>query len=118
MPIYFAEDCSPEVKDFLRDIDTSKVNTIHFCSVSLAVDRIIDMDGRVFARQRTRYYKLRPAHFEKECSKCHQIKDKREFYKNSSKKDGLQSECKVCHDKMRYESRKKHFKNDASVAQR
>ena len=32
----------------------------------------------------------------KECAKCKQSKDESLFYKNSSKKDGLQSYCKEC----------------------
>ena len=32
----------------------------------------------------------------KKCPKCKQIKDIKEFYKNKSKKDGLQSYCKKC----------------------
>ena len=32
----------------------------------------------------------------KKCSKCGQWKDKSEFYKNVTKKDGLTSRCKTC----------------------
>jgi hypothetical protein len=32
----------------------------------------------------------------KRCSKCKEVKDKSDFYKNRSKSDGLSTECKVC----------------------
>lgn len=32
----------------------------------------------------------------KYCPKCEKTKDKKDFYKNSSKADGLQSYCKIC----------------------
>lgn len=33
----------------------------------------------------------------KTCSKCHQAKDEKEFYKNKSTHDGLYACCKNCH---------------------
>lgn len=44
----------------------------------------------------------------KRCSKCKNTKDLSEFYKNSSKKDGVTTACKVCintRSKMKYESK-------------
>lgn len=35
----------------------------------------------------------------KKCSKCKVEKSKDQFHKNSIAKDGLRTECKVCHNK-------------------
>jgi len=35
----------------------------------------------------------------KQCCKCKNIKSRAEFYKNSSKADGLQTACKICNKK-------------------
>jgi hypothetical protein len=34
----------------------------------------------------------------KKCYKCHLPKSTKQFYKNSSKHDGLSSQCKQCHE--------------------
>jgi len=49
----------------------------------------------------------------KTCTKCNDIKQLNEFYKNSKSKDGLRSECKKCQDIIRngwYEKNKDYLK--------
>ncbi len=49
----------------------------------------------------------RPIGIRKKCSKCGIKKSINEFHKNKSKKDGLCTECKVCH----YKNQKEYQKN-------
>lgn len=44
----------------------------------------------------------------KKCSQCGIVKDEREFYKDRSRKDGLQSKCKICGNK----HRKKYYQEN------
>jgi len=44
----------------------------------------------------------------KVCSKCKEVKDESEFYKDKSKKDGLRPDCKVCVKKQDIQYRQKN----------
>lgn len=44
----------------------------------------------------------------KRCSKCKQLKPETEFYKNAIMKDGLQHQCKKCHNEYTTEYMRKH----------
>ena len=44
----------------------------------------------------------------KKCSKCKIEKSKDQFHKNSVAKDGLRTECKICHNK-HYKKNKKRM---------
>jgi len=48
----------------------------------------------------------------KECSTCRETKPVSEFYKNKSRSDGLQHQCKVCTDVLQNAYRKKRLKTD------
>lgn len=52
---------------------------------------------------------------EKICSKCNQIKDKSEFYKNSSNKDTFNSSCKLCANIMTRNHREKVAKQEKII---
>lgn len=45
------------------------------------------------------------------CPKCNEYKNKDQFNKNKSKKDGLQVNCKLCQS----ECTKKHYRNNKSA---
>jgi 5-methylcytosine-specific restriction endonuclease McrA len=48
----------------------------------------------------------------KKCSRCGDLKDRGEFYKDKSKKDGLGSRCKKCdHEARDTEKRREYFRN-------
>lgn len=50
----------------------------------------------------------------KNCGSCSTLKDESEFYKNSHKKDGLQTHCKECNTKWvrkRYLNNKEYYDN-------
>jgi protein-arginine kinase activator protein McsA len=48
----------------------------------------------------------------KECSKCHQFLPNSEFYKDTSKKDGLRSYCRKCQREHNREYRKSRLDNN------
>jgi hypothetical protein len=47
----------------------------------------------------------------RECSKCHEIKERTEFFKHSQRSDGLHSWCKSCCKKGNKESLRKKYSN-------
>lgn len=52
---------------------------------------------------------------EKKCCRCKEIKNRSEFHKRSSSKDGLLNHCKDCQKKIKAAYYKKHIKNKPKV---
>ena len=50
----------------------------------------------------------------KRCSKCHELKPETDFYKDKRSKDGLKSQCKLCHCETSIRTRNKEKHREAN----
>lgn len=59
-------------------------------------------------------YRVRMRKESKPCTRCHEVKPFKEFYKDKRNTDGLQSECKTCHTQLTLATRDENKKRVAN----